>query len=529
MKSNDPIWRRIHYPALAVCLGTVFMAPPQHREQGNLICVKWTILSLALICFCALYDIARHHESPANEGKIVKSVFLVGMIEVIVCLLQSTKVMVSYNPFFAFTGSFSNPAMLAILLSVCIPIGVFYARQSVAREKWLWSMATFSMGVCLLFSTSRTCILAVCASCIILFLRPTAVLSCLRHRMKSLFFFVVIVLPLLFLFMLKQDSTNGRVLIWTNAARMIADKPLLGWGANGFSAHYMLYQAAFFTKFPHSEYADLADNIAHPLSEYLLIAVDYGIAGLAVLLLVVFLLMRVMRRSKSKYRKLYLSVSMSIVVCSLFSYPFKMPFIWIVSAYLACTSLRTLCLGQVRYLGAPFLVVAVISLFFRFVCGIDNQWRWASLQDNPHQKMPDEILKEYEFLYAELYHNSYFLYNYGAVLHQSGNFKESTQVLEECENLYNDYNVQMLLGDNFRQQGMAEDAVNKFSLAGRMIPCRFLPLYYEMETYMENGELDKAYRIANAILQKHVKVKNTPAVDKIRSQARLVIEKNKNE
>ena len=102
-------------------------------------------------------------------------------------------------------------------------------------------------------------------------------------------------------------------------------------------------------------------------------------------------------------------------------------------------------------------------------------------------------------------------------------------MLEKCENLYNDYNVQMLLGDNFRQQGMAEDAVNKFSLAGRMIPCRFLPLYYEMETYMENGELDKAYRIANAILQKHVKVKNTPAVDKIRSQARQVIEENKDE
>ena len=108
VKNNNPIWRRIHYPALAVCLGTVFMAPQQHREQGNLICVKWTILSLALICFCTLYDIARHHECPANEGKIVKSVFLVGMIEVIVCLLQSTKVMVSCNPFFAFTGSFSD-------------------------------------------------------------------------------------------------------------------------------------------------------------------------------------------------------------------------------------------------------------------------------------------------------------------------------------------------------------------------------------------------------------------------------------
>ena len=50
MKSNDPIWRQIHCPALVVCLGTVFMAPPQHRETGELYmyCVKWAFNSKVL-------------------------------------------------------------------------------------------------------------------------------------------------------------------------------------------------------------------------------------------------------------------------------------------------------------------------------------------------------------------------------------------------------------------------------------------------------------------------------------------------
>lgn len=256
MGNREPIWSQIHYPALAVCLGAVFMAPPLYKEQGNLICAKWTILSVALICACTLYGIMRHRDDFASEGKIAKSVYLVGVVEVVISFLQSTKVLVSYNPFFAFTGTFSNPSMLAMLLSVCIPIGVFYVRQHASRGRLLWIVLTLGMVACLLFSASRTCILAVFAACVVF-------------------------------------------------------------------------------------------------------------------------------------------------------------------------SLETGC----------------------------------------------------------------------SLLHQCGRYAESASVLAECTELYNDYNVQMLLGDNLRQQGMLQEAVERFSQAERMIPSRFLPLYYEMETYMENGEEGKGRHV----------------------------------
>lgn len=471
MENREPAWRQIHYPALVVCLGTIFMASPLHREQGRLICVKWTVLSVALICAWALYDMVRHRRCPANEGKIAKTVFLVGMIEVIVSLLQSTGVLVSYNPFFAFTGTFSNPSMLAMLLSVCILIGAFYVRQSASRERLLWIGCTLGMVVCLLFSASRTCILAVLAACVVLSLGTGC--SLLRFSMRNLFLLVVVALPLAFLFVLKLDSTNGRILIWSNTVRMIMDKPLLGWGANGFGAHYMTYQAAYFAEHPQSAYADLADNVTHPLCEYLLISVNYGLLGLSVMLLAAFALVRMIRRSESKYRRLCLAICMSIAVCSLFSYPFRMPFIWVVAAYMACVALRTCGKGLARYLTTSFLVVAICLLSLKFVNKIGSEWRWASLQDNPHQGFPDDIIGEYESLYGKLYADSYFLYNYGAILHQYGRFGESSRILEECAELYDDYNVQMLLGDDFRQQGMPQKAVEKFSQAGWMIPNRF--------------------------------------------------------
>lgn len=522
MENHEPIWRQIHYPALVVCLGTVFMAPLLHREQGRLICVKWTILSVAMICACTLYGIMRHHDNFASEGKIAKSVYLVGMIEVVISFLQSTKVLVSYNPFFAFTGTFSNPSMLAILLSICIPIGVFYVRQHASRERLLWIMATLSMVACLLFSASRTCTLAVLAACVVFSLGTGC--SLLRFSMRNLFLLVVVMLPLTFLFLLKRDSTNGRVLIWANTLRMIMDRPLLGWGTDGFGARYMTYQAEYFAGHPQSEYADLADNITHPLSEYLLLAVDYGLVGLAVAPLAVFLLMRMIRRGESKYRRLYFAICVSVAVCSLFSYPFRMPFVWIVTAYMACVALRTYSIGKARYFAMSFLAVSIMALSCKFAYRMGSKWRWASLQDNSHQGLPDDIVREYESLYGKLHSDSYFLYNYGTVLHRYGRYEESVRVLQECAEYYNDYNVQMLLGDDYRQQGMSQEAVERFFLSSKMIPNRFLPLYYEMETYMENGEQKKACHTANVILQKRVKIKNVPAVGKIRDRAKQIIE-----
>lgn len=46
---------------------------------------------------------------------------------------------------------------------------------------------------------------------------------------------------------------------------------------------------------------------------------------------------------------------------------------------------------------------------------------------------------------------------------------------------------------------------------------------------MENGERTKACRIANAILQKRIKIKNVPAIEKIRSRAKQIVMEGRHE
>lgn len=68
---------------------------------------------------------------------------------------------------------------------------------------------------------------------------------------------------------------------------MISQKPILGYGENGFKNHYMTFQEQYFAKHHNSPYKDLADNITHPFNEYLLILTNYGILGLSILLIVI--------------------------------------------------------------------------------------------------------------------------------------------------------------------------------------------------------------------------------------------------
>lgn len=61
---------------------------------------------------------------------------------------------------------------------------------------------------------------------------------------------------------------------------MVAEAPVWGSGAGSFRAGYMTRQADFFKTNPESKYALVAGNVFHPLNEYLLLLIEFGIVGL---------------------------------------------------------------------------------------------------------------------------------------------------------------------------------------------------------------------------------------------------------
>jgi O-antigen polymerase len=96
----------------------------------------------------------------------------------------------------------------------------------------------------------------------------------------------VVLIPLLFilvtslsLYHFKKDSADGRMLIWTVTTNIIKDNPLLGVGQDMFKAHYMDYQAAYFSKHPNSKYEMLAGDNQYAFNEALLTWAENGLIG----------------------------------------------------------------------------------------------------------------------------------------------------------------------------------------------------------------------------------------------------------
>ena len=136
------------------------------------------------------------------------------------------------------------------------------------------------------------------------------------------------------------------------------------------------------------------------------------------------------------------------------------------------------------------------------------------------------MLPEYEKLYStSLKQNLYFLYNYGAELNFAGRFDKSIDILTECQQRFNDYDLQMLLADNHHKKGETKKAIEIYRYASFMIPCRFLPIYQLFEIYRKEGQKDMAVKYANEIVSKKVKIPSS-TVDFIKAEAEKYLKEN---
>lgn len=81
------------------------------------------------------------------------------------------------------------------------------------------------------------------------------------------------------------------------------------------------------------------------------------------------------------------------------------------------------------------------------------------------------------------------------------------------------------MADDFFHLDMPDSAIKEYRYAHAMIPCRYLPLYYEMKLYQESGDEYRAKELAKIILDKANKVKKSPKVRSIKKEAEEILRK----
>ncbi|MCM1313457.1 MAG: O-antigen ligase family protein [Bacteroides sp.] len=310
----------------------------------------------------------------------------------------------------------------------------------------------------------------------------------------------------------QKDSTHGRQFILHVTWELIKEKPLAGHGPGGFHKEYMNRQEDYFLACPQSRYARLADDVRHPLNEFMLAWCDYGISGLCVII-TAFAFPLTVCLIKRRGKPVWLSGTLPIFIFSLFSYPLNYPLSWIILILCGCHSLyafnpikKTFQKHMPCILNTTILVCLCLLAVMFYELHYDLAWgRMAKYAADGH---PRKALVRYASLYGHYHSNSYFLYNYAAVLYSAGMFTEAEEKIGECQKMWNGYNIELLAGDICRMEDRYDKARMHYQHAHQMCPSRFAPLFEIFQTYRTEEDTVNAVRVARIIVCKSMKTES---------------------
>lgn len=507
-------------------MGSVFIVSGRDYDLFDTYRKYWTItFGLLFIIYVSVCVLIKKGKVWIPIDTILKTVFVTGVLECIYALAQFFKILPTYNRYYAYTGSFDNPAVFAMLLSVCVSIAVFYANNKTISRKGrtIWWTGAAGMLVFICFSESRTGFISAIISSSVVLLSASDILRKKLLNRKVVFILIPLVVLLLFLlYRFKADSANGRLLMWRVSMEMIKEHTILGFGPDGFTAHYMEYQAQYLTENPDSPFILLADNVNNPFNEYLLVLVNFGLVGFSLLLILLVLLFKSLKSLPESYKPLMTGLAVCVMIWSFFSYPFSVPFVWVIALMILLVGFFPRECSHYILTGTTVSILGSIGLFVATYFFIPER-EWKIISQRSMHGETETVLFDYARLYEQLKANRNFMYNYGAELHFSKHYNESLSILEECQTMLNDYDVQMLIGDCHQNMGDTVTAINHYNYAGRMVPSKFLPHYYIMNLYLAEGDTLNAVNTANVILAKDVKVERSKAVQLIIREAQEVL------
>jgi len=469
--------------------------------------IEWIIGGISLLLF---YMLTRR--IVLNIEWVLVCIVTLGVIEVFYGLGKYLHLFNSLSEY-PMSGSFDNPAGFAAALSIVFPFTLYFISKKNIYSRLFGGIAAALIITAVALSKSRTGVMAIVVICGIWMVTAINIGWFKQWSRKARFLVLGVVASaiLVGLYFIKKDSADGRLLIWQCTAKMISEKPIMGYGVGGFQREYMLNQADFFKDSPNSKYAMLSDIVKHPFNEFLLLLVEHGIIGALFFIVFALLLIQEYRKKNSPEIRYFGLCIAGIFTFGCFSYLLNYPFVRLIALFSVALimkdekSLLEIPKQVLVYL-KPLIILFFVSLLG--VCGkmLYDEYKWCAIAHRSLAGETRKVLPEYAKLHRTMSRNSFFLYNYGAELNFIGEAQKSNILLKECTQFYNDNDVQLLLAENYIIQKKYNNAEQCLLLAYYMIPNRFIPLYRLVKLYEMTGRHSDACRIAKVIIKKTLKI-----------------------
>lgn len=349
------------------------------------------------------------------------------------------------------------------------------------------------------------------------------------------FFYLILTFFLLLIFVLlyayKPKSVDGRALIYTVSIEMFQISPFFGIGLNKFEALYNVYQANYFRTHNISPSQQLlADNSYFAFNEFLQFAIELGIIGLGLIMLLLFAILKSSKQylitGKHTLKNFITCGAMAgivaVTICCLFSYPLH---IWSVAVmcilYIAILSFyhsENIATFRIRPLMYLFLVPILGHIALKEYKMMYSLDKW---QEAAYLSLTNKFIHA-EYLYKEIYpilkDDGRFLLNYGSELAVHGKYNESLNVLEIGKKHLSSSNLYLYLASNNEVLGNFSKAEHYYRLASDIVPSKFRPKQYLLQFYITTKNWKKASKLAEEIIKFPVKIPS-PEVQSIKSNA----------
>ncbi len=348
----------------------------------------------------------------------------------------------------------------------------------------------------------------------------------------------IISIGLLEIYNYKKASSDGRTFIWKVTSEMITDNPIFGMGFDRFRAHYMNYQADYFTVNGETSEALTADTTCYTFNEGLQFAAENGFLGLLLLLIVLLVLFQT--KAKENYLKesyILKTGLLTIGVFACFSYPMQiLPIKLVLVVFLALLSNLANTSFQVNivvnkrklwiFKTSVILLTGVIiyqTLSYTQILkkGFNT---WNNAMNNYQYEDYNKVILEFEIAYPVFKKEGEFLMNYGKTLSIAGKPQKAILILEQAKNYQNNTIIATALGDSYKATRQYNKAEANYKQAINMTPSKFYAPYLLAKLYDESKQKGKAVVLAKQILNKKIKVPST-AIEEIKQEMKRILSK----
>jgi len=453
-----------------------------------------------------------------------------GFLQAIIGIFQYLDMYESYSHYFYITGTFNNPTPFAIYLSaiLAISLNTFLSSNSnslLNKGIKYFSLITTAIICMVLIATMIRASWVASITIILISLQyrfhylkyAKQLLNTLLKRVLAISMLVLLLITMsYFLYNVKRNSASGRLFIWKISGDIIKEQPIFGIGLNRFSAEYNNYQSRWFSNHPKDKAGINGLNagiVGYAYNEFIEIAVETGIIGLCIFIILIFL---VFKSFKMNGNLIYYLSLLSIIITACFSYPFSsIPililfyiFISIVSSDFSIVVVNVKLHNYLKYVSIILLIIipAYIWLyhFQRFQAERDRKMAYSFYQSNNIINAKEL----YEYYYKLFSDNGFYLMEYGKVLALSNEVYKSNEILEKAITLSSDVFLYTNLGDNYQKLNNYKKAENMYQFAGNMVPNMIYPKYLLAKLYFKTGKINEFELLVNEIIEFPVKIKS---------------------